>query len=669
MEFQNTSESDVNSQIRQVLIHVGFGKTGSTAIQNMLYGNRKQLSTKGISYTDSQELAGNVQSGNIGSIFHYLQDKPDKSKLIDLISHHIIDDQLAILSNELLPNLSTRNLELFFECLNELDTEFKLLAYVRSPLNWYISAYNQSIKRHGFSEDFDMYLDKNTWPHLSYIQKFNDLGIVNNLKIISYDRASGSLFHSFWESVYLMFGRDFRGMINEDEHLHNRALRLCELNLLKSINRISGDLYSMKISDFLIDNCHPIGPKMTVSENAAEQIVSRHSVDVHLLNNKYFSGENIIDFSSIQSTLGPEQSEDVLPDSNVLMKIIELILNQKNDGIDTKHNELMKDLSSMLKSFDYFEVMPDGNIFDNVFYYLNHPGVFRAGLRPIDHYLQYGIHEDRLCRILPKSKTSMERLHISKAFDEEFPREIIDRNGFADLAYTTGDVLEIGPFTSPLLKGDNVFYADVLCTDDLKERAINLNLDPVNIPSINYVVEPSDLTSIDREFASVLSSHCIEHQPNLIGHLTQVSALLQRDGCYFLLIPDHRYCFDHFKTESSVAQMIAAHTEKRYRHSIVSLIEERELNTHNDSVRHWAGDHGDLNRDRSKLIKQALIEFENQSPNYYKDQHAWYFTPDSFTKSVKVLADAEVIDFEVASVYPTKVNSNEFWVILRKISR
>jgi hypothetical protein len=669
MEHDHMSETNFKTDKRQVLIHVGFGKTGSTAIQNMLYSNRKQLSTNGISYVDSQELVGNVQSGNIGSIFQYLQNKPDKSELADLLSPHLIEEKLNILSNELLADLPTSRLELLFECLSDLDIEFKLLAYIRSPLNWYISAYNQMVKRHGFFGDFDEFVDNNSWTHPSYLQKFEDLGLVSKLTIVSYDTASRSLFQSFWESVYSMFGRDVRAMINEDEHLSNRALRLNELNLMKSINLITGDQYSMKISDYLINNCQPSGISMVLSKDCAERIAARHLEDVVSLNNKHFTGLSIVNVFGNHSIAEHEQSQSDLPDSNVLMQIIELILNQKDDGIETKNIELMRDLSSMLKSLDYFEEMPDGSIFDNVFYLLNHPGVFRAGLRPIDHYLQYGIHEGRLCRILPKSKTLTERLNFETESFEQFPRDIVDRRGFADLAYTAGDVLEIGPFTSPLLKGDNVFYADVLCTDDLKQRAIKLNLDLANIPQIDYVVEPSDLLTIGRKFAAVLSSHCIEHQPNFIGHLTQVSALLQRDGCYFLLIPDHRYCFDHFKTESSIAQMISAHIEKRNRHSVVSLIEEREFNTHNDSVRHWAGDHGDLNRDLSSLIKQALNELETQLPNYYKDQHAWYFTPDSFSRSIKILSDAEMIDFEVASMYPTKYNANEFWAILRKSSR
>ena len=92
---------------------------------------------------------------------------------------------------------------------------------------------------------------------------------------------------------------------------------------------------------------------------------------------------------------------------------------------------------------------------------------------------------------------------------------------------------------------------------------------------------------------AVFSSHCIEHQPDLVRHLQEVANLLEPDGAYFLLIPNKLYCFDHFIAETSVADVMLAHHLGHRVHTLASVIEHRALTTHNDPSRHWLGDHAD----------------------------------------------------------------------------
>jgi SAM-dependent methyltransferase len=119
-----------------------------------------------------------------------------------------------------------------------------------------------------------------------------------------------------------------------------------------------------------------------------------------------------------------------------------------------------------------------------------------------------------------------------------------DRNGVVALVSKNATVLEIGPFCNPLLSGTNVSYFDVLSEEALVARASCL--DPSGVPHIEYVSPTSDLSIVDRRFDVVISSHCLEHQVDLIGHLKEVGHLLLPGGAYFLLVPDKRYCFDHF---------------------------------------------------------------------------------------------------------------------------
>jgi SAM-dependent methyltransferase len=237
-----------------------------------------------------------------------------------------------------------------------------------------------------------------------------------------------------------------------------------------------------------------------------------------------------------------------------------------------------------------------------------------------------------------------------------------NRNDFVALIPGSATVLEIGPFCIPILTGPNVSYFDVLSHDRLVERAINFGLDPANTPHIDYVSAASDLSVVDRRFDVVLSSHSLEHQPNLIGHLHAARQILKPGGAYFVLFPDKRYCFDHFLPESNVAELIIAHCENRRRHVLRSVIEQRTLTTHNDNLRHWQGDHGAAFQDFGPRYLAAVKEFEEAVESI--DVHAWYLTPDSARAALDSLAAADLIPLRLHRLYPTRYGSNEFWMVL-----
>lgn len=249
--------------------------------------------------------------------------------------------------------------------------------------------------------------------------------------------------------------------------------------------------------------------------------------------------------------------------------------------------------------------------------------------------------------------------------------QVADRLHFVQLIPSSIHTLEIGPYARPLITGPNVKYVDVYSTKELKKLAPSVGMNPHEVPHIDWVAKPSDLSSVNEHFGAVLSSHVIEHQPDLIHHINQISEILKHGGRYFVLIPDHRYCFDHFMTPSTITDVVAAHLQKRTGHTAESLLESRLLMTHNDPIEHWKGNHGDPlvnpnfpGSDRIDRIKIAIESFY-ENDEYIKNEHAWYFTPDSFLSIMNDLIALDLIDLEVERLFPTMKNSGEFWVILR----
>ncbi len=230
---------------------------------------------------------------------------------------------------------------------------------------------------------------------------------------------------------------------------------------------------------------------------------------------------------------------------------------------------------------------------------------------------------------------------------------------------TDGTGIEIGPFANPLLHGPNVKYLDVLPTEQLIARARELGMDHTKVPHITYISNINGFPDISERFDYALSCHSIEHQPDLIKHLNQVEQILVPGGRYFLIIPDKRYCFDHYLSESTIADVVGAFLEKRTVHSAKSVIEHRALTTHNDPVEHFSSNHGDLFSNQNQRVLQAILEIQSAKGSYI-DVHAWQFVPKSFARLVKQIFELGLSGLKVESIFQTAPNTQEFFAVLNR---
>lgn len=240
------------------------------------------------------------------------------------------------------------------------------------------------------------------------------------------------------------------------------------------------------------------------------------------------------------------------------------------------------------------------------------------------------------------------------------------REGFlADvLQRQTGDILEVGPFCRPLLTGSNVYYLDILDAAALRSRAVREGLDPSGCPERIHFV--GDIATVRQTFSAIVSSHSIEHQPDLVHHLRTVAKLLKPKGRYFLIIPDKRYCFDAFVPESTIASVMQAHHEQRRTHTLQSVIEHRALSVHNDGPMHWQGIHGEAKpANQETRITKAIAEYQAAKGGYV-DVHAWYLYPAVFRRITEALFNLGLTGLAPLRVYNTPRNRFEFCAVLEK---
>jgi hypothetical protein len=260
-----------------------------------------------------------------------------------------------------------------------------------------------------------------------------------------------------------------------------------------------------------------------------------------------------------------------------------------------------------------------------------------------NHYEQYGIVEGRVAS------------------------PAATRQGLMALIPPEASVLEIGPFCNPAVKGPNVRYFDVLDRRALIERAKEFGLPFSECPHIDYISPTGDLSIVHDNFDFVVACHSLEHQPDLIRHLTDVERILSPRGAYFIVVPDKRYCLDFFLTESTIADVVDAHARGLTVHSLGSVIEHRALITHNEHEAHWRGEHGvpKMETDQGVSLRAAISEYEAANGAYI-DVHAWQFTPGSFRTLLQDIKALNYSELDPIRVYNPLHNRSEFCAILRK---
>jgi len=134
--------------IKQLYIHIGAAKTGSSAIQSMLRINRKIFYNKGYLIFDANMDYANLEkdASDISAVWYFEKIKKDnlEKKFIAQINDSVIfmhehGLEKAIISAE---NLSNKDYEkIFHEIRNKLN--IKVIFYIRRQDYWLFSAWKQ----------------------------------------------------------------------------------------------------------------------------------------------------------------------------------------------------------------------------------------------------------------------------------------------------------------------------------------------------------------------------------------------------------------------------------------------------------------------------------------------------------------------------------------------
>jgi len=230
-------------------------------------------------------------------------------------------------------------------------------------------------------------------------------------------------------------------------------------------------------------------------------------------------------------------------------------------------------------------------------------------------------------------------------------------------------VLEIGAFDNATFwceLGDNVKYTDFFSKEELLELyAGNPRRRLDKLVDVDFVVKDGDFANkVGGNYDLVIANHVVEHVPDLIGWLKQISAVLKPNGMLFLSIPDKNYTFDVHRPLSTWIDVIRAHEDLRTKPDALTIAQAKWYHTRVDKTALWDGE-----APAPRPIRSSLAEIISESrirSQDYVDTHCWVFVPSSFEVLMQDLASAQEIDFDVQRIDETEYNTSEFHAILKK---
>lgn len=155
--------------MKKLFIHVGPGKSGTSAVQSFLANNVELLKKKGISYPEIDSISGSknggVTGGNSATLArsflnssHPFAIKNDderaniQSRFIDVLK---AADTSIILSSELFSMLDSENVKELATIIQKYNFDVACIFYLRRHDEIVESDYAQQVKRHGYSKPID----------------------------------------------------------------------------------------------------------------------------------------------------------------------------------------------------------------------------------------------------------------------------------------------------------------------------------------------------------------------------------------------------------------------------------------------------------------------------------------------------------------------------------
>lgn len=215
--------------------------------------------------------------------------------------------------------------------------------------------------------------------------------------------------------------------------------------------------------------------------------------------------------------------------------------------------------------------------------------------------------------------------------------------------------IEISPLFRPTVhRGEaNVFTVDVCSAEESRRKHAETATGP--IVDVDVVWTPGQRLMAcvpdGSRFSWAIASHVLEHVPDPVGWLLQVFEVLEDGAVLSLALPDKRHCFDRFRADTTVAELVDAWVRAEAIPSPRQLFDFLDVSAHPDGARCYS--------DADALHFLA----HSWTTGQYVDAHCSVFSPETVRSVFERLVALGVLAVEVSEVVD---GGNEFFVRLTR---
>lgn len=280
--------------MKNLYLHIGCGKTGTSALQVWLSQNAKVLGDLGYYYPQTEGGVVNpyqITSGNGVAAYNAIQAGEGRLYFSNLVAAS--KKKHIIITSELFQLLNRSQIAEAKSIFSDLNLNPVIIVYVRDLYDILNSTYHQFVKRHLFARSFREFV-----MGLQSVQQFdvldNWMSIFEELVVMHYDVERGSLDKSFLKALKIS-----NGLVPKIKpNTVNRSLTPFELELLRFVNGLYVNKFgavdgrfSMVISDELI-KLYPEEKSAILYDSDVETYLSnKFGKKIDEINRKYFPGE------------------------------------------------------------------------------------------------------------------------------------------------------------------------------------------------------------------------------------------------------------------------------------------------------------------------------------------------------------------------------------------
>lgn len=327
---------------KQVIVHIGMGKTGSSFIQSQLAQQAGELEQKGILYPYHESFKhaseGKISSGN-GSL------------LLDQGYEIPTGSDRVIYSSELLFTslLEGYRIDQLVESVAKADAKLCVFIYVRDFFEFSFSSWGQSIKRELATNSYQEFMLAG-YPNMIYQLVMMWLNLSKrfnfDIQLYNYSRHKRDVYHHFMTTLFPEEPVAHRLNDSDRPKRVNRSLTLAEYELQRAFNIYYKKPSSSLISDKLVNQLPNIASQ-TPSLNQAfyKQIVASAKPIIEQLNQQIANSEeqvSIEPYESLNQTNQQDSGEYRFNQNQI--HLIARSVSNKLKGYEQKIRELKQEV-------------------------------------------------------------------------------------------------------------------------------------------------------------------------------------------------------------------------------------------------------------------------------------------------------------------------------------